>query len=178
MQSKNLEDRSKQYINPYFGGVLLGLLLLLTIYISGRGLGASGAVKSTVVSTVDQIAPNYAINQSYFRKFLSGDKQPLNNWLVFESFGIFIGAFISGLIAGRVKKFRIEHAPSITPKTRLIFATLGGIFFGFGSQFGRGCTSGAALSGTATFATAGFLSMILIFGSGYLFAYFFRKLWI
>ena len=152
--------------------------MLLTIYISGRGLGASGAVKSTVVSTVDQIAPDHAENQSYFKKFLGGDKNPLSNWLVFETIGIFLGAFISGLVAGRVKKFRVEHSPKISVKTRLIFATLGGIFFGFGSQFGRGCTSGAALSGTATFATAGFLSMILIFGSGYLFAYFFRKLWI
>ncbi len=178
MQAKNLEERSRQYINPYFGGVLLGLLLLLTIYISGRGMGASGAVKSTVVSTVDHIAPSYAENQGYFKKFLSGGKNPMNNWLVFESIGIFFGAFISGLVAGRVKKFRVEHPPKITAKTRLIFATLGGIFFGFGSQFGRGCTSGAALSGTATMATAGFLAMILIFGSGYLFAYFFRKLWI
>lgn len=178
MQLKNLEERSKQYINPYFGGVLLGLLLLLTIYISGRGLGASGAVKSTVVSTIDHIAPSYAENQGYLKKFIREGKHPMGNWLVFETIGIFIGAFISGLVAGRVKKFRIEHSPNITPKTRLIFATLGGIFFGIGSQFGRGCTSGAALSGTATFATAGFLSMILIFGSGYLFAYFFRKLWI
>ena len=26
------------YINPYLGGVLLGLLVLLTLYITGRGL--------------------------------------------------------------------------------------------------------------------------------------------
>ncbi len=178
MQSKNLEERSKQYINPYFGGVLLGLLLLLTVYITGRGLGASGAVKSTVVTTVDKVAPSYAKGQEYYSKFISDDKHPMSSWLVFESIGIFLGALLSGLVAGRVKKFRIEHSPKITPKTRLIFATLGGIFFGIGSQFGRGCTSGAALSGTATMATAGFLAMILIFGSGYLFAYFFRKLWI
>ena len=175
---KNLEERSKQYLNPYFGGVLLGLLLLLTVYITGRGLGATGAVKSSIVTAVDRVAPAYAEKQAYYSKFLSDDHHPMNNWLVFETTGIFLGAFLSGLIAGRVKKFRIEHSPKITPKTRLIFATLGGMLFGIGSQFGRGCTSGAALSGTATMATAGFLAMMLIFGSGYLFAYFFRRLWI
>jgi len=42
----------------------------------------------------------------------------------------------------------------------------------------RGCTSGAALSGMAVLTTAGFVTMITIFGSGYLFAWFFRKNWI
>ncbi len=177
MQTRK-EDRSNQYINPYFGGVLLGLLLLITIFITGRGLGASGAVKSTVVATVDRVAPTYAEDQGYLKKFISDDSHPMNNWLVFETVGIFVGAFLSGLFAGRVKKFRVEHSPKISVKTRIIFATLGGMLFGFGSQFGRGCTSGAALSGTATFATAGLLSMAMIFGAGYLFAYFFRKLWI
>ena len=176
MQIKNLEERSKQYINPYFGGVLLGLVLLLTIFITGRGLGASGAVKSTVVATVEKIAPTYAEKQDYYGKFISDDKHPMNTWLVFETIGIFIGAFLSGIFAGRVKKFHVEHSPKITPKTRLIFATLGGVLFGIGSQFGRGCTSGAALSGTATMATAGFVAMIAIFGTGYLVAWFFRKL--
>ena len=175
---KNLEERSKQYLNPYFGGVLLGLLLLLTIYITGRGLGASGAVKSTVVTAVDKIAPTYAENQSYYSKFISDDHHPMNNWLVFETIGIFAGAFISGLFAGRVGKFRVERSPKITNKTRLIFAGLGGLVFGIGSQFGRGCSSGAAMSGTATWALAGVLTLLLMFGVGYLVAYFFRKLWI
>ena len=39
----------KKYMNPYLAGVLLGLLLIATIYITGRGLGASGAVKSFAV---------------------------------------------------------------------------------------------------------------------------------
>ena len=57
-------------------------------------------------------------------------------------------------------------------------AIAGGALFGFGSQFGRGCTSGAALSGMATLSLAGFVTMIAIFGTAYLVAYFFRKNWI
>jgi uncharacterized membrane protein YedE/YeeE len=55
---------------------------------------------------------------------------------------------------------------------------IGGALFGFGSQLGRGCTSGAALSGMAIFSTGGILTMLSIFGGAYLFAYFFRKLWL
>jgi len=82
------------------------------------------------------------------------------------------------VLFGRVKKLRVEHSPKITSKTRIIAAGLGGILFGFGSQLGRGCSSGAALSGTAAFSFGGLLVMVVLFGSGYVFAYFFRKLWI
>ena len=111
-------------------------------------------------------------------KLISDDHSPMYSWLVFESLGIFLGGLLSGVIFGRVRKFRIEHSPKITSKTRLIFALIGGALFGIGSQFGRGCTSGAALSGTATFALGGVIVMFSIFGTGYAIAYFFRKLWI
>jgi len=60
----------------------------------------------------------------------------------------------------------------------LIFALGGGILFGLGAQIARGCTSGAALSGMAVLSTGGFITMISIFGTGFLVAYFFRKNWI
>jgi hypothetical protein len=60
----------------------------------------------------------------------------------------------------------------------LVFALLGGIFFGFGSQFGRGCTSGSALSGMAVLSFGGIITMMGIFGGAYALAYFFRKNWI
>lgn len=167
-----------RYINPYFGGVLLGLLLLITFFITGRGLGASGAVKSAVVTTVDKVAPKHAEQSDFYSKFLTDSHSPMFNWLVFESIGMFFGGLLSGVIFGRIKKVRIEKSPRITNKTRLIFAGLGGILFGIGSQFGRGCSSGAALSGTGSFAFGGFLVMMVMFGTGYLMAWFFRKLWI
>ena len=175
-QTNNYQE--PRYINPYLGGILLGLLLLFTFYITGRGLGASGAIKSAVVTTVDKVAPAHAEKSSYYSKFISDDESPMFNWLVFESLGVFFGGLLSGAIFGRLKKPRIEHSPKITSKTRLIFAGLGGLLFGIGSQFGRGCSSGAALSGTAAFSFGGFIVMLGLFGTGYMVAWFFRKLWI
>lgn len=178
MHTNNLEENKQRYLNPYFGGVLLGLLVLLTVFITGRGLGASGSIKSAVVTTTSVIAPAHALDNDYDKKFISADHSPMYNWLVFESFGILLGGLLSGILFGRVKKFRVDKGPKITNKTRLIAAVIGGILFGFGSQFGRGCTSGAALSGSATFALGGVIAMLTIFGSAYLFAWFVRKLWI
>lgn len=170
-------DRSKLYFNPYFGGVMLGLLLLATFYITGRGIGASGAAKSTVVAAVDRVAHEHAQQSAYYSKFISDDHHPMNNWLVFEIIGVLAGAFLMGGLAGRLK-FKTEHNPKISSRKRLAFAALGGLLFGLGSQIARGCTSGAALSGAAVFSLGGFVTMMAIFGSAYFFAYFFRKLWI
>lgn len=172
-----MKDKSKIYWNPYFGGVMLGLVLLTTFYFTGRGLGASGAAKSTVVAITNKVAPEHAHNSTYYSKFISDDNHPMNQWLVFEVIGILAGALLSGAISGRLA-FKVEHSPKITATRRLAFAAFGGIAFGIGSQFGRGCTSGAALSGMASLSLAGFIAMLSIFGTGFALAYFFRKNWI
>jgi uncharacterized protein len=177
MAEKVKKDHSKTYLNPYFGGVLLGIVLIMTFYITGRGLGASGAAKSTVVTTIETVAPEYAKNSGYVSQFISDDVHPMNNWLVFEVIGVFAGAFLSGALYGRLKP-KVEHSPGISSKKRLLFALLGGMLFGFGSQIARGCTSGAALSGMAVLSFGGFITMMAIFGSAYLFSWTFKKLWI
>ena len=90
------------YWNPYFGGFLLGILILFTFYMTGRGLGASGAMKSSVVTIVDTVTHSHAEANEYYRKFISDNESPMNNWLVFETLGVLIGAFISGGLSGRI----------------------------------------------------------------------------
>lgn len=174
---KSQNEKASTYFNPYFGGVMLGLVLLATFYITGRGLGASGAAKRTVVAAVDELAPEHAEQSKYYSKFISDDNHPLNDWLVFEVIGVLAGALLSGALSGRLK-VKTEHSPKITVRCRLIFAAFGGFMFGMGSQIARGCTSGAALSGAAVLSFGGFITMMAIFGSAYGFAWFFRKLWI
>jgi len=172
-----VEDKQHVYWNPYFGGFLLGLIVLTTFYLTGRGIGASGAIKNTVVTVVNTVSPEHAENSAYFSKYLKGDKSPLNSWLVFQMLGVIAGAFFSGAVNNRLK-IRMQHSPKITSKTRAIYVIIGGFLFGMGSQLARGCTSGGALSGFAVFSTGGIITMVSIFVSGYLFAWFFRKLWI
>ena len=172
------QTKKTKYLNPYLGGVLLGLVLIVANYVSGRGLGASGAMKSAMVATVNTVAPKHAENAAFYQEYNESHKKgPMKSWLVFEMLGVLAGGFISGLIFRRTK-LKIEHSPKITSRKRLILAVIGGVLFGFGSQLGRGCTSGSALSGMAVLSVGGFISMAFIFGTAFALAYFFRKNWI
>jgi len=166
-----------KYMNPYLAGFLLGLVLLATVYITGRGLGASGALKSVVTSTVWAVAPGRAAKAAFFQGSHPQGQSPLMDWIVFEALGVLLGAFLSGVISDRLT-FTLERPAHVRSWVRILGAFAGGALFGIGSQFGRGCTSGAALSGMAVLSAGGFLTMLAIFGSAYAVAYFFRKLWI
>lgn len=175
---KTKEKKADRYLNPYIGGVLLGLVLLAANFVSGRGLGASGAIKSAVVTAVTAVAPHAAENAGFVKEFRQSHQgNPMKTWLVFEMMGVLAGGFLSGAFAGRLK-FKVEHSPKITSRKRLYLALGGGILFGFGSQLGRGCTSGSALSGMAVLSLGGFITMMAIFGTAFATAYFFRKNWI
>ena len=169
--------QKRSYMNPYIAGILLGLVLLSAMFFSGRGLGASGGIKYTVVAAVGAIDREHAMKSPYYSRYFEDGENPLKNWLALEVLGMLLGGFISGAISGRLK-FKIEKSPNISNNKRLIFAFLGGVFFVYGAQLARGCTSGAALSGMAVLSVAGFVTMIAIFGSAYLFAWFFRNIWI
>ena len=167
-----------RYMNPYLAGVLLGLVLLTTVFITGRGLGASGAIKSVVVASVNIVAPGHVSKAEFYSHYMkSQNGHPLKAWLVFELLGVLAGAFISGLVSNRLSLVT-EHPPHVKSSTRLAMALIGGLLFGLGAQFARGCTSGAALSGMAVLSLGGFITMMAIFGSAYTVAYVFRKLWI
>lgn len=170
--------KPKAYMNPYLAGLFLGFVLLATIYITGRGLGASGGVKSAVLYGVEQTAPEHWDNAQYYAEYQETHAEsPLNSWLFYEIIGVLVGAFLSGVISNRIA-IKLEKGPQIQNRTRIVSAILGGLLFGFGSQLGRGCTSGAALSGMAVMSFGGIITMLAIFGSAYMVAYFFRKLWL
>jgi uncharacterized protein len=168
----------KPPMNPYLAGFLLGMVLLTTIFVTGRGLGASGAVKSVAVAAVAAVAPAHAAASPFYGTYVGpGKESPLLSWLVFEVAGVLIGAFASGLVSDRLALVT-EAGPRVSRGLRWGLAVLGGALFGIGAQFARGCTSGAALSGMAVLSTAGFVTMLAIFGTGYALAWFVRGLWL
>ena len=102
-------------MNPYMAGTLLGIVLLASMYVSGRGLGASGGIKYFVVSIVGAIDRQHAENSVYYSKYFEENKKPMTNWLVLEIFGIVAGGFISGAVSGRLK-LKIEKSPKISSR--------------------------------------------------------------
>lgn len=165
----------KPYMNPYVAGVGLGLVLLLSFFIVGRGLGASGALSSVLTSTVNTVAPSHVQSNAFYSEYYNNGN-PLKDWLVFEMAGVLIGGLLSGWFSGRLK-FKIEKSESVSTRTRFIFAFAGGILMGLGSKLARGCTSGQALTGGALMSVGSWIFIASVFITAYLVAKFFRRQW-
>jgi hypothetical protein len=165
------------YWNPYLAGLGLGLVLLASFVVMGRGLGASGAFSSLVATGVNAVSPSHAGSNEYYSEYLGdGTQSPLKDWLVFEVLGVFTGGFISGILSGRVRR-TIEKGPQISIRMRFILAFLGGGMMGIGAKLARGCTSGQALTGGALLAVGSWAFMMCVFGGAYAMAYFVRRQW-
>ena len=120
MNTNTKVERSRRYLNPYLGGVLLGLVLLAANFVSGRGLGASGAIKSVIVTGMEAVVPAVSESSGFVTEFRdSHEGSPMKTWLVFQMLGVIVGGFLSGTFAGRLK-LRVEHSPKITSRRRLV----------------------------------------------------------
>ncbi|WP_395373514.1 YeeE/YedE thiosulfate transporter family protein [Marinicella sp. W31] len=162
----------KNYMNPYLAGVLLGLVLLTSFVIAGRGIGASGAVSQTVAH--GYVAAG--VENPYVQEQLSADTF-WRSWIVIEVLGIFIGAFVSARLAGRAQKGVVKGA-HISTRKRLLLALLGGVLMGFAARLARGCTSGQALTGGALLSVGSWAFMIAVFAGAYLTIVFVRRSWL
>lgn len=166
----------KPYANPYLGGMILGIVLFLSILLTGNGLGSSGGTTRLVAYVIDKVNPSHVDRTPYLLKMAGGDKNPLDDWIVPVFFGALLGGFTSGTLFGRTK-LETTKGPQVSDRTRWLMAFLGGTIFLYGARMARGCTSGQALTGGATLAAGSWAIMFAIFGGAYALAYFVRKLW-
>jgi len=167
----------RAYMNPYLAGIGLGLVLLAAFVTMGRGLGASGAFSAAVAWALDAVAPDYVARNEYLSPYVGdGSTHPLKAWLVFELTGVFVGALLSGLLAGRMKLV-IEKGPRVSSAARLLLAFAGGMLMAIGADLARGCTSGQALTGGALLNAGSWAFMMCVFGGAYSVAWLFRREW-
>lgn len=168
---------AQPYTNPYVAGIGLGLVLLASYVIMGRGLGASGAISSLVSWALSLVAPEHARANGFFSEYLdSGVGHPLKAWLVFEVLGVLVGGFLSGALAGRLQR-TVERGPRVSVGARLAWAFVGGALMGVGAKLARGCTSGQALTGGAVLNAGSWAFMMMVFAGAYAFAGLMRRQW-
>jgi uncharacterized membrane protein YedE/YeeE len=165
----------RPYADPYLAGVGVGLALLAAFVLAGRGLGASGAFASTVATGVAAASSAHAGENAFYSAYLGG-RGAIGDWLVVEIIGVSAGAFLSGLLAGRVR-WTVQRGPRIGVRRRLFFAFGGGAVMGFGAMLARGCTSGQALTGGALLSAGSWLFIAAAFVAAYAAAPLFRRSW-
>lgn len=168
-------DPSK-YWNPYAAGIALGLVLFLSLLITGNGLGASGGFARLAAFCEDRVAPDHVDRNPQLATMAGGTRNPLDHRMVWMVLGVVTGGFVSGLFAGRLK-FQTSKGPHIGNRLRWAMAFIGGGLMGYGAGLARGCTSGQALSGGAVLSVGSWAFMMMVFAGGYLLAYPLRKAW-
>ena len=167
--------KDKRFWSPYIAGISLGLTLLATFYIAGRGLGASGAITLVTAQSTYTLVPDFISRLKYFEQYIT-PLAPLINWNLFLLGGLFLGSLASAKLSGNFKVL-LDRGKSMSVRNRLLTSLIGGMFIGFAARLARGCTSGVALSGGAQLAVSGWIFVISMFAAGFIIAALFRRLW-
>ncbi|BDG06034.1 YeeE/YedE thiosulfate transporter family protein [Anaeromyxobacter oryzae] len=176
MENEKVEQRP--YWNPYLAGFFLGLVLLASFVLTGRGLGASGSFKHVAAAAIHAVSPTWAEeNPNIAAFFADPTRSSMDEWIVWLSLGTAIGGAIAVFTA---RRFKVETVlgPRADKQYRWVLAVLGGALAGFGAQLARGCTSGQALTGGAQLALGSWVFMFSVFGGAYALAWFLRRQWI
>ena len=170
------KSASQPFLNPYLAGFLLGLVLLATYAVTGRGLGATAGFAAIATWLASFAGPAHLESSIVHMKYWN-DGAPLLNWTLFLLGGAFVGAAISGWQANRFS-FSIERGPRVTDRQRLLLAFAGGFVSAFGAKLAKGCTSGQALTGSSILNVGSLVFMGAVFAAAYGLAYFVRKEWL
>ena len=166
----------RPYVSPYLGGALLGVVLFGAFFVTGNGLGASGAIEHVDVAAVKLVAPGVVDRVARYAEVGGGARSPLDHPGVWMLLGTFLGGMASGLVNGRLR-VETRKGPHVSTRLRWVLALLGGAIMGYGARMARGCTSGQALSGGAVLSVGSFAFMFAVFGGAYALAYLVRRLW-
>ena len=156
-------------MNPYLGGALAGLLVVLSVYGAGKFFGASttfvrvaGYLESTVIA--ERVA-----SMPYFLKEL-----PKVDWQMMFVAGIFAGAFVASILGNTFRLLPVPDAFAArfgrSASRRGVVAFVGGVLAMFGARLADGCPSGHGLSGTLQLAASGFIALVCFFVGGLIMA--------
>jgi len=162
--SNACEAPQKPYWPAWVAGLALGVVLLLTFVLTGHGLGATGFTTRLSAWLGDEVVPKWTLHNDYLGPLVENGSV-LSSWITWQVLGVFIGAFVSALLARRVA-LRIEGGARAGNTGRLLKALAGGILAGFGARIAAGCTSGVGLSGAAVLSVAGFVFLGAFFVAG------------
>jgi len=169
-----LSAGTRRHMNPYLAGLGLGLVLLASFLIMGRGLGATAASGSVVAWLVGLIAPDWAATNPGLKGYYA--EPPWVNWTFYLIVGAFFGALVSALLARRVR-WRVERGPHLGVPARLLLAFGGGAVAAIGAKLAKGCTSGQALTGGSQLNAGSWIFMLAVFAGAYALAWFVRRQW-
>lgn len=163
--------------NPYVGGFALGLVLLGSYLVMGWGLGSSSGLTRFGYAAAQVVAPEAVANNGYMATMTGSGFETLEDWMVFEVIGVFLGGLIGAYSSGRLARNDLISGPRVDPVARMAMAVTGGMIMGFAARLARGCTSGQALTGGALLGGGSWVFMLAVFAGAYAMAPIVRRAW-
>jgi uncharacterized protein len=152
--------RRRPYVDGTTAGMALGIVLLASFVVAGRGIGASGAFAATAGPIGAALTGTSLQSSESLADRIPATFEPWNDWLVLELLGVVVGALISARLAGRWRTATNDRS-----RGRVSRAIAGGVLMGLGARLAYGCTSGLALTGGALLSTGAWLFIPLAFGT-------------
>jgi hypothetical protein len=123
--------------NPYLAGALTGLVMIFSIWLTGKYFGASTSFVRSAAMLENLVAPDRVAGQPYFLKNV-----PKFDWQWLFVAGIFLGALLSAKL---FDDFRLQAVPPMwqerfgpSPWKRGAVAFVGGIVAMFGARLAGG----------------------------------------
>lgn len=152
--------------SPYLVGGLIGVLSMLTFYVSNKPLGASTAYARLAGMLGRRIAPETTGKLKYFQ-----ENPPKIGWEVMLVAGVVVGAFAAastgGELTGRLLPVMWQERFGADSSAWRIFAAfIGGALMAFGARMAGGCTSGHGISGTLQLAVGSWIAATCFFIGG------------
>lgn len=152
--------------SPYLVGGLIGMLVIFTLAISRKPVGASSAYADAAGMLGRTCCPQHIASLKYFQ-----DHKPAIGWtFVFVAFAIAgsaLAAWSGGELTGTyLQDMWIARFGPDSPAFRTGCALIGGILMSFGARIAGGCTSGHGISGTLQLAVGSWISVICFFAGG------------
>ena len=131
------DDRSKGAWNPYVAGALVGLLMVFSVWVTGKYFGASTTFVRATGFVEQSVSGERVKALEYFKQ-----EAPKIDWQFLFVVGIFFGSLISALMS---RSFRATAVPPMwqgrfgPSKTRRgVVAFLGGCIGMFGARLADG----------------------------------------
>ncbi len=148
--------------SPYLVGALIGVLSMLTFYLSDKPLGVSTAYARLAGLVGNVFSRGHTENLKYYQ-----DKKPRIEWEVMLLFGIILGAFAAAFTGGEITAawvpalWQQHFGASIALRTGVAFG--GGVIMAYGARLAGGCTSGHGISGALQLSVSSWIALACFF---------------
>lgn len=152
--------------SPYLVGGLIGVLVLCTLALAGKKIGASSAYSDSAGMIGRLVVPRHIASIPYFQ-----NNKPMIGWTFTIVLGAILGSFLAAWTGGELTGMYLQDmwiarfgADSYALRTGV--ALVGGGLMAFGSRMAGGCTSGHGISGTLQLAVSSWIAVICFFVGG------------